>query len=47
MEQVEERRAELAELLWTCPRTLISRFKLSNLLMAACMEATLLTREMK
>ena len=37
--------SRVTECLWTCPRTLISRFKPSNLLMAACVEVTLLTHE--
>ena len=39
--------SRVTESLWTCPRTLISRFKPCILLMAACMEVKLLTREIK
>ena len=45
--QEEDEESKVTELMWTCPRTLISRFKPSILLMAACVEAIPLTLEIK
>ena len=47
MEARGREESRVTESLWTCPRTLISRFKPSNLMMAACVEVTLLTHEIK